>query len=92
MTIHVTQEHIDKGALSNSCKCPVALALQEVLQKQVFVCQTVAATYRIEASDLSSIGQYDDYGLPQSVADFVRRFDAGQDVEPFTFELGARIL
>jgi hypothetical protein len=75
MKIIVTQEDIDKG-LKNSCSSrPVALAVQRVFPDK-----------RISVSGMIYIDYYE-YWYPSNVNVFIRRFDRGALVQPFSFEL-----
>lgn len=78
--IKVTEEDIKKGKRFNSACCPVGLACQRVLHKnwaEVFEFLTLRQTengLRI-------------YFEMQGVAGFISKFDSGETVQPFEFEL-----
>lgn len=77
MEIKVTLEHICHGQHHKGDACPVALALREAFpNKKVWV----DPLYTIE------IGE-DVYVAPEEVRQFVERFDDGEEVEPFAFNL-----
>lgn len=78
--IKVTQKHIDKGEAGYVAQCPIALALREAGYKRAGV----------------SLGRwsYEDGHSPRimhknthSMSRFVRRFDRGLPVVPFTFRV-----
>lgn len=75
ITVHVTQADIDAGVPSNSCGCPVALAVQRVCKPRVRV-----------ATGSMTVGQAF-FVLPDVAFRFVADFDAGRPVAPFTFEV-----
>lgn len=80
MKIEVKQHHIDAGVKKNAC--PVALAINEKLEMQpgsVFVHPNIVSIG--EGIHLWVVG------LPLSVNTFIRQFDSGDKVEPFSFEL-----
>jgi hypothetical protein len=85
LTVNVTQEDIDAGVAKDCRRCPVAKALARALNSVV-----AHASDNILAS-LTLIGGrfYCDQIVPAPpvVADFVRRFDAGQPISPFTFPI-----
>ena len=77
MIIEVTQEHIDKGRLRNSQKCPFALACLAKGLKEVQVCSS-----RVYFDGFTS-----SYPLPKPIRRFVHRFDLGLPVKPSRFRL-----
>jgi hypothetical protein len=91
MTITVTQEDIDNGERWDCALCPVALALKRAIGKPVSVNADGGLTvvdYDL-ASDLASFTSYSPViaSHQDSVTEFIRKFDEGDDVEPFTFEV-----
>lgn len=78
MVINVTGRHIAGGKRSDCNYCPIALAFKEAgLNIQV-------GSYFIHRSpdDLENASE-----LPNAVCDFIRKFDRGQPVQPFSFEI-----
>lgn len=76
MRIQVTQEDIDKGQRVHPIYCPIARAIKRHAHKPVRVLADTGITvggkqYRHTAGSL----------------EFVERFDMGQPVKPFEFEL-----
>ena len=77
--VRVTQEHINGGTRNDCGCCPVALALIDML----YECVRVDATH-IEIRIGTSVRGF---LTPLEVAIFVRKYDGGEEVEPFEFEL-----
>lgn len=75
-TVNVTQEDIDKGKKGSCSQCPVALAGIRSVGKSFYVGPTMFA-FRF-----NWIAE-----LPKCVVDFIERFDSGQPVQPFTFDI-----
>lgn len=75
MKIQVTEKHIKRGKRKCAWRCPVALALQDVLDGPFLV-----------GKDCIYAGR-NPYACPKSVSRFVMRFDSGKLVKPFTFVL-----
>lgn len=79
MKVIVTQDHINNGMKNCTKLCPIALALREH-----GVAPSVGASHA---------GLYIDNGfwyrgrLPDAAQLFVARFDEGDKVEPFEFDL-----
>jgi hypothetical protein len=81
MIINVTQDHINQGSRKMAKACPVALALcQAGLENPVV--GTTGATYEHPDDGSRVISD-----LPAWVGYRVRRFDEGEGMEPFSFEL-----
>jgi len=79
MKITVKREHIDNGiALSSTC-CPIALAGKELGLKDIWV------TPRWMIYSLND--RMRSFTLPQTVQEFVRRFDEGEHVTTISFDL-----
>jgi len=79
MKIEVKQEHIDKGDRTSPCSCPVALALKEAGLPDPGVTETQIR--------LDVMNSWRSVQIPDEAAAFVRAFDAGESVQPFTFDL-----
>lgn len=76
MKIDVTQEDIDHGMPKCFYDCPVALAIKR--------------TYGIEYARVNGyilVGLKRGALTPPDVTTFIKQFDAGHYVEPFSFEL-----
>jgi hypothetical protein len=88
MKITVTQEHIDRGKRGKCDSCPIALAiLDDVSIDEAKVGAIIATISRKKPIISWSRVSTEDYYLPQSAIDFVRKFDDSSHVEPFSFEL-----
>jgi hypothetical protein len=77
MRIEVKPDHIARGRRVEPCLCPVALAIAEATDRECSVAPRMVSLYE----------PYRAYRLPEAVCGFVRMFDAGQPVEPFSFDL-----
>jgi hypothetical protein len=78
IAVHVTQEHIDKGCKWSCARCPVALAMLAAGLKDISV-----GGYFIRWWD----DRICEMRTPSKVDRFMRNFDTGRKVSPFTFEL-----
>ena len=77
MQVEVTADDISRGELGDGGRCPVALALQRRLGADLFV-------DGFEVYKTLSGGRA---RLPEEARLFAKAFDAGEEVEPFEFEL-----
>src|SRR5256885_4584440 len=75
MIIEVTAEDIANGKKSSITDCPVALALH----RAGFPTATVGAWSMMNGEGFDA--------LPEGVSQFIARFDGGEPVEPFSFEV-----
>lgn len=81
MTIHVTQDDIDKGWAKDCSRCPLALAIFRATKRDWLVGdRTVSLTDRY-AYDTRVVP------LPTGAQCFVLWFDHELPVEPFSFDL-----
>lgn len=79
-TIRVTQRHIDQGKRNCPYGCMVALAIEEAIPGSW---PTVDG-----ATVLLSLGSQDSrIDLPAIARDAIDKYDDGQEVEPFQFDL-----
>ena len=79
MKIHVTQDDIYRGNRRNCNYCPVARAVARATsESEVYV----GGDIFIRKNEHGSV-----YHAPRSVRRFIRRFDKGLPVAPFTFIL-----
>lgn len=80
-TIEVTQADIDAGESQSCTACPIALAVQRVFPEcRIEVTERAMYLYRGEELEARA-------NTPRTAARFVRLFDQGFPVEPFTFEV-----
>ena len=86
MRVYVTQKDIDEGEVGACGSCPVALAMGRLFPHLAPVVQQTRVHYRPRQG---SHWLRDERGMPapEEVREFVRRFDGGNDVEPFHFDL-----
>lgn len=81
--VNVTQEDIDGARKCDSTNCAVAKAILHAdipQMKSVAVGPIIGYVYLEDDRDLF-------FRLPAEVALFIRHFDQGKRVEPFSFEL-----
>lgn len=78
MKIKVEKKHIEQGVKGDCENCAIAKAIKAKLHHPVEVLQ-----YHIS---VKKGGQEYCYNLPESATKFIRDFDAGRKVKPFTFE------
>lgn len=85
ITVKVTKTDIAKGNRNAGCACPIARALKRRLPKStdIYVHPDIVCLWlRQRAQTSMKIAE-----LPFPARTFVQRFDRGQPVEPFTFNL-----
>jgi hypothetical protein len=82
MAIQVTQQDIDRGKRGDDCWCPVALAINRWSGRNSSV-DVDTVVIGIDTAD----GKPDEFLTPPKIAEFIRRFDNGEPVEPFEFDL-----
>lgn len=87
MTIHVTQEDIDKGTRGSFLACPIARAVK----RQVGVRWAEVSDDHIRVADTALSGNVTRFRTPPEAADFINDFDSEEEVEPFSFELPAEV-
>jgi hypothetical protein len=83
MIIKVTQKHIDEGKPSSCGSCPIALAVLES-DNRIMNVQAMLSVIRIDFDGSTPIRVIT---TPYEAVRFMRKFDWGQEVEPFEFEL-----
>ena len=84
MKISVKREHIDNGvALSSTC-CPIALACKDAGLKNVWI-NPLSIHYCLDDSVCPLF--VNRVTLPVEVIKFIARFDAGEYVTMFSFDL-----
>ena len=82
ITVNVTQKDIDEGAPKSQCLCPVALAIRALTRMKVYVCGHEVRFYVAKTHAIPYIAE-----LPADASSFIRNFDAGVSVSPFSFYL-----
>ncbi len=90
MIVHVTQDDIDRArkilrgkkisvdCILRSCVCPVALALHRSGLPEAQVSDVYVA---------AALGSEEVVFLPAEAVAWIQRFDRGEDVQPFSFQL-----
>ena len=81
MKIEVTQHDIDYGVRGEYSLCPIARAVKRKINGEVIVFGDDISFFTTDI-----IRRYSYYKLPQKAKDFIKRFDEGKKVKPFTFE------
>ena len=79
MLIEVTQEDIDNGSPGKAGLCPIALAMSRSTGKQWRVANLTCFC--------PEEWPWDDILLPLEAVQFVKAYDSGDGVEPFSFAL-----
>jgi len=82
LVISVTAEDIRDGEPESACACPIALAIARLLDASTEDEDVIVGR---EVILIRPLGVLIDYELPASAAQFIRAFDNGDAVEPFTF-------
>lgn len=77
MVIEVTQDDIDKGVKNNACQCPVARAIARGTEEE----------WVVDSHSLVRMRDARVWHTPPAAYWFINRYDQGESVEPFTFEL-----
>lgn len=75
--VKVTAQHIALGEGGKGDRCPIALAINELVYSDVFV----------NVGDNVAELDHDQFVLPREAEDFVHDFDCKGKVAPFEFEL-----
>ena len=82
--VYLRARHIKSGVRHDLCRCPVARATLEALPGAEAV---ETSPLQIWIYPWNTSGPADHYVTPMIVGDFIRNFDAGRPVEPFSFEI-----
>lgn len=80
--IAITQDDIDYGKKKACFECPVSMGMSRHFKREVRVDAARFEVYNERGSDMFANGK-----LPQSAIAFIAAFDAGEKVEPFSFEV-----
>ena len=89
MIINVTQSDIDNGIRNSTCSCPIALAAKRAINDGALpsvCCSDIEFEYKTER-DGDVVYRFKSAYLPTIARDFIRKFDNGGTVEPFSFEI-----
>lgn len=82
--IQVTQEDIDQGCRNSGGRCPIARALIRALSVDFSPHVYVAKTQVNVWNNKKFVVQH--RGIPEVAKNFIKQFDAGEKVLPFSFE------
>lgn len=74
--INVTNDHIRRGVRGSACDCPIALALKETL-----------ITNSVSVTGARMLVNHVWFVVDKKDIRFMERFDAGQPVRPYSFDL-----
>lgn len=74
--INVTKDHIRRGVRGSACDCPIALALKQTL-----------ITHNVSVSSTAIVVNNIGFSVDKKDLRFIERFDAGQPVRPYSFDL-----
>lgn len=83
MKVEVTQLDIDEGIRKNLVYCMVSTAIGRLMPDATRI-ETVAGTIRYS---VNKEGRRYIYSTPDNVRRYLLAFDAGDQIEPFSFEL-----
>lgn len=83
MIVSIEQKHIDAGEIYSAYECPIALAVRD--QYPDFQSVTVTPDDLYIGISLKH-GTSEMFDMPDEASAFVRDFDKGKAVQPFTFE------
>ncbi len=81
--IYVRKSDIEVGGRGNCFTCPVAMALKRAYKGRSISVQS--DSYRVDRGSIKT-GAW--FPLPETAVRFVRDFDAGRPVKPFSFTTG----
>ena len=90
VTINVTKYEISMGCKQNPCYCPVAMAINKVLDQDKYVALVTQLRVHIYEQPRSIKDNFISViNLPEEVHDFIMRFDLGPYNlhKPFSFNL-----
>lgn len=88
LKLNITNGNITKGERVNPGNCPIARNIRskvKSLQRVSVLGDTATITKKVNGQIFTFIGK-----LPTEAKKFVRQFDAGKAVAPFTFKLSLR--
>jgi nitrate/TMAO reductase-like tetraheme cytochrome c subunit len=84
MKIEVTQKDIDKGLRSSCYECPIAHAFKRKVKNKI------RYGFAVNADSIDLVTKdfkWYIHALPKKAQTFIKRFDDGKPVKPFTFEI-----
>ena len=88
ITVNVTEDHILNGDPEDGCRCPLALAIKDVLPaSEPFV---IGGFY--PKAELEVWGHKAEASLPIIAVHFMNYYDSCKWVNPFSFELDIKLI
>ena len=98
MKIKVTNQDIKEGFRGSCYDCPVALAFKREVKTAFqnghafsrsgrYVSAQIGPNVGAERILYREVHEWDSYTLPKKAQTFIKRFDDGKPVKPFTFEI-----
>ena len=86
MKIEVTRHDIDYGVRGEYLLCPIARAVKRKINGEVMVYRDDISIFTTDIIRRYRYYKLQNYKLPQKAKHFIKRFDDGKKVKPFTFE------
>ena len=83
MKIKVTLKDIEEGYRGSCYDCPIALAFKREVKTTSHTGLSIGAERILHRE----VHEWDTYTLPKKAQTFIKRFDDGKPVKPFTFEI-----
>jgi hypothetical protein len=83
MKIEVTLKDIEKGFRGSCYDCPIARAFKREVKTTSHTGLSIGAERILHRE----VHEWNAYTLPKKAQTFIKRFDGGKQVEPFTFEI-----
>ena len=83
MRINVTRRDIDRGEQYSPEDCPIARAARRHFRDVSVAWDALLAAGQLRPGSSLEVR----FELPDEAKEFIRAFDDGEDVHPFTFEL-----
>lgn len=88
LLVVVTRQDIDAARVSSNCRCPIACCLERLFSRSAIV--NYDTRWQRDGSRVlhaqAQVGRRV-WELPDVAVDFMRRFDEGCEVKPFSFKL-----
>ncbi len=93
MRINVTDKHIKYGRPKSDCYCPIAIAINEAMRSisddpRASVGPFFTSVYQADKLVNNRFSAEN----PAEVTEFIKKYDLGHKVEPFSFELNLVLL
>lgn len=87
--VKITTEHIERGKVRDCSKCPMALAIQEMLREEFKVNISVYDVSIHRGGNPDPLDNHLEWAgsLTPGITGWIRRFDKSMDMPPAEFEL-----